>query len=122
MPLPDDPPTSNTRIIGKISVIEGSLAALMKLVKGGLTLQREFLLPTQASQALKSATEKSSKPTFAALAASPSHPSMVVSFHGVNWIDHQKPQPADICSSVNTGVAASHSTHISSLQGGPTAL
>jgi hypothetical protein len=43
--LPDDPPTFNIRLIRKISTIENYLATLMKSVKEGLLLQREFLLP-----------------------------------------------------------------------------
>jgi hypothetical protein len=51
-------------------------------------------------------------PTYAAKAAAPQRPSIVVDAAAYTWPDNRRPPPSDICATINAALAGSNSTQV----------
>jgi hypothetical protein len=53
-----------------------------------------------------------SQPTYAAKAASPQRPSVVVDAAAYTWPDNRRPPPSDLCATINAALAQSNATQV----------
>lgn len=99
-----------------MKTIKASLATLQRVITPKPTQNKP---PESTPAAPQTGAKGKNQPlTFLKAAASPPHPSIVVSLPGISWPEG-KPSPAELCAGINGALEASETdqTHVSGATG-----
>ena len=112
------PPNLPTQELKGLQVCLTTLENMLtNLAKATTEVRKEIKSkpPTPAPTPAKASPPKGStptQPTYAAKAASPQHPSIVVEASAYTWPDNTWPPPADICATINAALSHSSATQV----------
>jgi hypothetical protein len=120
--LPKSTP-ANTAPVKELNSLQIRLTSLentlTNLAKATTDARKEFKAQSQppsntAKPSAPAAKGPAPLPTYAAKAASPQRPSVVVDTSAYTWPNNRRPQPADICATINAALDHSNATQVRS--------